>query len=198
MRLKREACCQKSYYQRDQYLVFVSVTTKQGDEAMSYRVPKCVVHSSTECSKEALPNKNICRQDNGGAEDVEMGKCLIAVNVTAGDSRDPEHRGRFFAFAPTHHLIPGHVDKSFWYWQYIFYNESQKKQDRLLIVNIEPLLRRCWDYNQESNILKMIAQQWHHERLSREFDYFRPRRHRIPRVIHDNVSGDYSNKAPTI
>nr|XP_023016950.1 glycoprotein-N-acetylgalactosamine 3-beta-galactosyltransferase 1-like [Leptinotarsa decemlineata] len=74
---------------------------------------------------EAIPNREICRADNEGAEDVEIGKCLAAVNVEAGDSRDPESRGRFFAFTPLHHLIPGHVDKSFWYWQYIYYNESQ-------------------------------------------------------------------------
>nr|XP_023027598.1 glycoprotein-N-acetylgalactosamine 3-beta-galactosyltransferase 1-like [Leptinotarsa decemlineata] len=74
---------------------------------------------------EAIPNKAICRQDTGGSEDVEIGKCLAAVNVEAGDSRDPEHRGRFFAFSPLHHLIPGHVDNKFWYWKYIYYNESQ-------------------------------------------------------------------------
>lgn len=75
--------------------------------------------------KDAMPNKKLCRQDHAGAEDVEIGKCLANVNVLAGDSRDPEARGRFFPFSPTHHLIPGHVDKSFWYWSYIFYNETQ-------------------------------------------------------------------------
>lgn len=75
--------------------------------------------------EDAMPNKKLCRQDHAGAEDVEIGKCLANVNVLAGDSRDPEARGRFFPFSPTHHLIPGHVDKSFWYWSYIFYNETQ-------------------------------------------------------------------------
>lgn len=74
--------------------------------------------------KDAIPNKTLCRNDNGGSEDVEIGKCLENVNVTAGDSRDPEGRGRFFAFIPQHHLIPGHVDKKFWYWNYIYYNET--------------------------------------------------------------------------
>lgn len=75
--------------------------------------------------QEGIPKKHLCRPDDGGAEDVELGKCLANVNVIAGDSRDPEGRGRFFAFVPQHHLIPGHVDEKFWYWRYIFYNESK-------------------------------------------------------------------------
>lgn len=74
--------------------------------------------------EEAIPNKN-CRQDNDGAEDVEMGKCMELVKVLAGDSRDSLGRGRFFPFVPEHHLIPNHVDKNFWYWKYIYYKTDE-------------------------------------------------------------------------
>lgn len=75
--------------------------------------------------EEGIPNKNNCRQSADGAEDVEMGKCLEKIKVFAGDSRDSVGRGRFFPFVPEHHLIPGHVDKNFWYWKYIFYETDE-------------------------------------------------------------------------
>ncbi|XP_024081569.1 glycoprotein-N-acetylgalactosamine 3-beta-galactosyltransferase 1-like isoform X2 [Cimex lectularius] len=75
--------------------------------------------------EDGLPNKTKCRQDAGGAEDVEMGRCMQNVNVVAMDSRDSLGRGRFFPFVPEHHLIPGHTDPSFWYWQWIYYPSKE-------------------------------------------------------------------------
>ena len=71
--------------------------------------------------EQGLGSPKICRSDPGGAEDVEMGKCMENLQVTAMDTRDSYGRGRFFPFVPEHHLIPGHVNKDFWYWNYIYY-----------------------------------------------------------------------------
>jgi glycoprotein-N-acetylgalactosamine 3-beta-galactosyltransferase len=75
--------------------------------------------------EEAIPNKTKCRQDEGGDEDVEIGKCLENVNVIAGDSRDSYGRGRFFPLMPEFHLIPGLVEKNLWYWKFIYYDAKE-------------------------------------------------------------------------
>ena len=72
-----------------------------------------------------LKDPKLCSQEAGGAEDVEMGKCMENLGVEAGDSRDPEGRKRFFPFVPEDHLIPGLIPKKSWYWRFQFYPEEE-------------------------------------------------------------------------
>ena len=70
-----------------------------------------------------LKKSSLCREDDGGDEDVNMGEenkehvfktyilllqgaCMKRLNVTQGDSRDEKQRKRFFPFLPQDHLIP--------------------------------------------------------------------------------------------
>lgn len=70
-------------------------------------------------SKEALKRfanreKNLCTAD-GGAEDVEFGKCMEKLGVKVGNSSDALGRSRFHCFDPETHLSGGYPD---WYYQY--------------------------------------------------------------------------------
>lgn len=70
---------------------------------------------------EGIPNPDICLPGTVINEDIEIGKCLENLNVTAGDSRDYNGRGRMFPFDPKAHLIPDKQDKDFWYWSFMYY-----------------------------------------------------------------------------
>ena len=72
-----------------------------------------------------LDDPDLCRQDDGGAEDVEIAKCMVKLGVEAGDSRDLEGKKRFFPFVPERHLIPGHIPNNSWYWGFQFYPEEK-------------------------------------------------------------------------
>ena len=77
-------------------------------------------------SREALRrfgsrSADLCRED-GGAEDVEFGKCLEKLQVPPKDSRDKLGRSRFHCFNPVTHL---HGDYPDWYYSYDKYLTSQ-------------------------------------------------------------------------
>ena len=73
-------------------------------------------------------NQTLCKSQNDiGYEDVEMGKCMAHLKVTAGDSRDSKGRERFLPLKPQSHLVlPRHIpgfknSKIAWYMQSAFY-----------------------------------------------------------------------------
>nr|CAH0107413.1 unnamed protein product [Daphnia galeata] len=70
---------------------------------------------------EGYYNALICRHDHRGAEDLEMGKCMEKLNVSAMDTRDSNGRGRFFPFSPDLHYFPSEIPQDSWYWQNIYY-----------------------------------------------------------------------------
>lgn len=76
-------------------------------------------------AEKAVKDTEHCRGDAGGAEDLEMGKCLQAVGVEAADTRDELGRERFHPFVPEHHLIPGILPADMWYWGYNYYPAKQ-------------------------------------------------------------------------
>eukprot|EP00091_Calanus_sinicus_P010900 TRINITY_DN24970_c0_g1_i1.p1 TRINITY_DN24970_c0_g1~~TRINITY_DN24970_c0_g1_i1.p1 ORF type:complete len:141 (-),score=32.98 TRINITY_DN24970_c0_g1_i1:129-551(-) len=73
----------------------------------------------------SLPNEDLCQQDDGGAEDVNMGNCLKSVGVVSMDSRDNFGRFRFLPFTPENHIGQREWNsQGFWYWNYIKYPEN--------------------------------------------------------------------------
>lgn len=54
----------------------------------------------------ALANDVPCYKDNKGPEDVEMGRCMQSVNVSAGDSVDSNGKRRFCPMALENYVVP--------------------------------------------------------------------------------------------
>ncbi|OWF35366.1 glycoprotein-N-acetylgalactosamine 3-beta-galactosyltransferase 1-like [Mizuhopecten yessoensis] len=75
--------------------------------------------------EKGIDDSSVCRSDDGGAEDLELGRCMQKLGIEAGDSRDEMERERFMPFVPEHHLIPGILPKDMWYWSYSFYPAKQ-------------------------------------------------------------------------
>lgn len=71
----------------------------------------------------AFNDANLCTQVDLENEDIEVGKCLENVNVTAPDTRDSQLRARFLPLGPASHLNP-YMDPGFWYWTYRWYGNK--------------------------------------------------------------------------
>lgn len=60
--------------------------------------------------------RSSCHMDSNQSADIQMGKCMEALGVLTGDTRDDMKRGRFFPNTPEAHLIPGKmVRNNVWY-----------------------------------------------------------------------------------
>ncbi|BFY98659.1 hypothetical protein BsWGS_01698 [Bradybaena similaris] len=75
--------------------------------------------------KQGFVDSKLCKVGSGSGEDVEMGRCLFNLGVTAGDSRDELGRERFHPFDPQMHLIPGQLLKNIWYNEYSYYRPQE-------------------------------------------------------------------------
>lgn len=65
-------------------------------------------------AQQGLTDESKCSSQPGGDEDVEMGKCLESLNVTAVDTRDSFGRGRFFPFSVEKNVVPGYITEKLW------------------------------------------------------------------------------------
>lgn len=70
-----------------------------------------------------LPNETLCRSDEGGSEDLEMGKCLEHFAI-AVDVRDNLQQERFFPVSVEQHMKKD-ADPEYWYVKNQYYDVPQ-------------------------------------------------------------------------
>lgn len=73
-------------------------------------------------TQQAMKNSSLCKTDNTGAEDWQMGSCMDNVGVLAGDSRDKFNRERFLPFRAYSHLFSHRTN---WYWDRKYYDTDE-------------------------------------------------------------------------
>uniref|UniRef100_A0A6G1SNE3 N-acetylgalactosaminide beta-1,3-galactosyltransferase n=1 Tax=Aceria tosichella TaxID=561515 RepID=A0A6G1SNE3_9ACAR len=66
-----------------------------------------------------------CELKRGQVDDVIMSKCLEAVGVKAGDTRDPHGKETFLPLSPMT-LLNDKLDRNHWYLTYAYYEESDR------------------------------------------------------------------------
>lgn len=92
-------------------------------EAMAQTTATPPMPLASSVANDSLPNCQL--NSDHGAEDIELGKCMEALGVIAGDTRDELKRGRFFLNTPEWHLIPAKIDLSNWYWKNMWYRSAE-------------------------------------------------------------------------
>jgi glycoprotein-N-acetylgalactosamine 3-beta-galactosyltransferase len=68
-----------------------------------------------------MKNDTICRADNHGSEDLELGRCL-QHHALAIDGRDIFHQQRFFPIGVEYAMKGKKIKPNFWYEKYEWFN----------------------------------------------------------------------------
>ncbi|XP_064105869.1 glycoprotein-N-acetylgalactosamine 3-beta-galactosyltransferase 1-like isoform X1 [Macrobrachium nipponense] len=73
-----------------------------------------------------MANQALCpSMDSKGVEDVNLGMCMEAIGVKAGDSRDAFGKPRFFSHNPMSLFYKAPlINKFHWYWRYLWYKHD--------------------------------------------------------------------------
>ncbi|CAL4064018.1 unnamed protein product, partial [Meganyctiphanes norvegica] len=73
-----------------------------------------------------LKDQKLCpNKEKRGAEDLQLGHCMQAVGVEAGDSRDTLGLPRFFSHSPMSlYYKVAMINRLHWYWKYVWYKHD--------------------------------------------------------------------------